>query len=463
VARSARRATAPIILTVLLVTLVTGAGAAPTDARSERSGGEVVWARRYDSGPGPDDSANAVAASPDGSRVFVTGESHDDFLTVAYDASTGSVQWARRSSAPVDGDNLANAIAVSPDSATVFVTGESGYSTRTFAYDAATGTPVWARTYNGNAYGRQAIAVTPDGATVIVIGASRGDATLDDILTIAYRASTGATLWMRRYNGPADQSDNGNAVVVSPDGSKVFVAGEAGNGWGDFLALAYDATTGEQLWTRRNDGPRSYGDAAEAVAASPDGEEVFVTGWSSGTESAQDYLTVAFDAGTGTVLWTRRYNGPWNSTDTGTEVAVSPNGSTVFVTGSSRGNTSSSDYATIAYDAHTGTVRWLTRYDGPLSAPLDQVWGMVVVPDGSKVIVTGQSQDWFYADYLTIAYDAATGTELWARRYNGPADGNDVAHGIATNHDGSLIFVTGESPGRGNDGDYFTVAYRARP
>jgi DNA-binding beta-propeller fold protein YncE len=87
------------------------------------------------------------------------------------------------------------------------------------------------------------------------------------------------------------------------------------------------------------------------VAVSPDGSRVFVTGYSAGSVSYNDYATVAYDAPTGKEVWARRYNGPANGLDAANSIAVSPDGSRVFVTGSSSGSNGYGDYATIAYSA----------------------------------------------------------------------------------------------------------------
>jgi hypothetical protein len=67
-------------------------------------------------------------------------------------------------------------------------------------------------------------------------------------------------------------------------------------------------------------------DVAHALAVSPGGRIVFVTGASCGAGTGLDFVTIAYDAITGTQLWLSRYNGPGNRTDSARSVAVSPDG-----------------------------------------------------------------------------------------------------------------------------------------
>src|SRR5512146_992464 len=105
------------------------------------------------------------------------------------------------------------------------------------------------------------------------------------------------------------------------------------------------AVPGTQLWVKRYNGPGNDYDAAYSVAVSPSGGMVFVTGTSPGVHSGSDYATVAYNAATGAQRWVRRYHGPGNG-GSANSVAVSPAGGMVFVTGTSRGVNSGSDYAT---------------------------------------------------------------------------------------------------------------------
>ncbi len=459
-----------------------------TSAHMAVTPGAQLWVTRYN-GPGNSgDGAASVAASPDGRTVFVTGTSAgkttgEDYATIGYSAATGAQLWVKRYNGPGNGNDEAHSAAVSPNGRTVFVTGAStgkttGEDYATIAYSAATGAQLWAKRYSGPGARLDtaaAVAVSPSGRTVFVTGLSTTATSAggNDYATIAYSAATGAQLWVKRYNGPANGSDGANSVAVSGDGTKVFVTGfSAGRGGVanyDYATIGYNAATGAQLWVKRYNGPGNGGDGASSVAASPDGRTVFVTGASAGKTSSEDYATIAYGAATGAQLWVKCYNGPLNRADFAKAVAVSPSGRTVFVTGVTGGEVSSPDmdYATIAYSAATGAQLWAKRYNGPANGP-DGALAAAVSPRGRAVYVTGASavtrypgpgQPFPYADYATVAYNTATGAQLWAKRYNGPGNRDDGATSVAVNPTGSTVFVTGSSTGKTSGTDYATIAY----
>ncbi len=445
-----------------------------------------LWVSRFDgAGNGPD-YASALGVSPDGSKVYVTGSSlgtssdyWTDYATVAYEVSSGAELWRSTYDGPETGGDSADALAVSPDGSVVFVTGGSDASDDggnedylTVAYDATSGAELWVSRYDGPVRSQDeadAIEVSPDGSWVFVTGSSLGstDNPLDydyDYATVAYDASTGSRLWTRRYDGPMHMSDNARAVATSPDGSQVFVTGASvgsSRGRNDFATMAYDAYSGARLWTKRYNGPGSRSDSATALAVSPDGSHVYVTGENSGATSNHDYATLAYDADSGAREWTRQYNGPGHSYDGAIDVGSSPDGSSVFVTGQSIGRAGDYDYATVAYDASTGARLWVSRYDGPgAGMSIDTASGLIVSPDGSQVFVTGRSTGPSrHYHYATVGYDASSGDRLLRQRYNGPGHSDDGANDLGMSPDGRELFVTGYSAGSTSGEDYATLAY----
>lgn len=424
--------------------------------------GAQLWVARY-VGPGlSPDKASGLAMSLDGSRVFVTGTMYDvagnDYRTVGYDASTGAELWAKRYDGPAGDMDMAAAIGVSPDGSKVFVTGWSrgtttGIDYATLAYDSATGARLWAKRYTNPVSisddQATALGVSPDGSTVFVTGTSDGGPALPDFATIAYSASTGQRLWTARHD--TGSRDSARVLSVSPDGSRVFVTGSSvGPGGSHYLTVAYEASTGDQRWAARYHGHRSREDQPNAMSVSPDGSRVFVTGFSGGSNRKRDFATVSYSASTGAQRWVRRFNGPGDFNDNGKAVGVSPDGSSVFVTGYS----TSHDYRdaeTIAYDASTGARLWLRHYNGPDDLD-DQGMALGVSPDGRNVFVTGFTTGaTSNRDYVTIAYRASTGAQRWLSDYDAYFD---VATALRVSPDGSTVFVSGTS-----GDDFTTLAY----
>jgi DNA-binding beta-propeller fold protein YncE len=333
---------------------VTGAsgGASNSDYATvayRASDGTQLWVARFN-GPANDfDGAAAVSVARDGTKVFVTGTSFwngdaaSGMATVAYRASDGAQLWVARFNGPA-GNTGASAI-VSPGGNRVFVTGEvqsrqitAEYGT--VAYNATTGARLWARRYAGQ--GATSIAVSPDLRKVYVTGESHFN-----YGTLAYSARTGARLWARFYGGRRSL-EFANSVAVSPSRTVLVTGGSRGPAGlnTDYATVAY-SPGGHQLWVRRYSGPGNHSDIAYAVAA-PGNGRVYVTGTSGGgSVTGDDYATIVYNVRTGALVWVRRYNGPASGGDSATALAA--RGGRVFVTGGSTGTNSGDDYATIAY------------------------------------------------------------------------------------------------------------------
>jgi hypothetical protein len=342
------------------------------------------------------------------------------------------------------------------------------------------GCETWATTYDGPVNGHDtsrnfdyavhSIALSPDDSTVFETGESWGGdpasgGTHYDFITIAHDALTGARLWISRYNGPGNSQDQAFSVAASPDGRRVFVTGTSvGNGSTfDYATVAYDSKTGAQLWVTRYNDAANAADQAWSLVVSPDGRRVFVTGYSWGGDPASggshyDYATVAYDSVSGVQLWVARYNSSSSKEDRARSITISPDGNQVYVTGKSVDLVTAEDYATIAYNAATGAEIWVARYDG--AAGFDEATQVAADPNGGAVYITGQSSGiGTSSDYATICYDASNGAQRWASRYDGGGTPStnviDFAQGLAVSHNGH-VYVTGMSKN-----DYATVAYNA--
>ena len=324
----------------------------------------------------------------------------------------------------------------------------------------------WVRRYNGPADSAdcaEAIAIDSHG-NVYVTGLSQGRATYNDYATIKYNPN-GNKLWVARYNGLGDSDDQAYAIAVDDSGN-VYVTGRSvgrGTSW-DYATIKYDYS-GNQLWVSRYNGPDNWWDMSCAVAVDNSGN-VYVTGSSVGHGSyidGYDYATIKYDAN-GNELWVQRYNGPKDLLDCPDALALDASGN-IYVTGISfdsvaNGMLYKTDYATIKYNA-SGSQVWVKRYNGPANG-IDYAHA-IAVDALDNVYVTGESGDMStWSDYATIKYDSS-GNQLWVKRYNGILDIDDEARAIAVDDSGN-VYVTGVteySRGSGTSDDYATLGYDA--
>jgi hypothetical protein len=224
---------------------------------------DTAWVRRYN-GPGNGGDIAAAIAVDGAGNVYVTGYSSTnvnwpydfDYLTVKYN-SDGDEQWTERYIGPgIAGSNDDYALALAVDGA-------------------------------GNVY---------------VTGHSPGSTTNDDIATIKYYPN-GDTAWVRRYNGPANDVDCGNAIAVDSAGN-VYVTGYSYDPAtsDNYLTIKYNST-GDMLWQIEYNGPGDGGDYVNAMTMDDLGN-IYITGRSFGGWSPQgmdDYATIKYTQGPGVV------------------------------------------------------------------------------------------------------------------------------------------------------------------
>lgn len=393
-----------------------GPGSHETTLAYDAATGASKWRDAFPAAPGKAYSrGQAITTSPDGSTVYVSGDYECrtcsvDFtgvVTIAYDAATGHRRWLARYPA----DDGGFSIAVSPDGSKVFIDamvdapggapGTAGAQTETVALDASSGQRLWAERSNAEDNAIHSLAVTA--STVYVVGEApageNGCYQSGGYDVTAYNMSTGATAWTSHYEMTTDDYLCGQpgALTASPDGSAIYVTGAGGTnngvGGGNLGTVALDAHTGAQLWSVQN--TNIGGDVDDSLAVSPDGSRLIVGTDDCAVLASCNIATLAYDATTGGPLWTTRYNGGGSSY--AGDVALSHDGTTIFVTGTDQVGPSVSDAPVIAYDASSGDERWITTYADTA--------GEAVIPsrDGSSVYLaaTATSASYIGAQRVT--------------------------------------------------------------
>jgi 6-phosphogluconolactonase (cycloisomerase 2 family) len=323
--------------------------------------------------------------------------------------------------------------AVSPNGAAVFVTSYVKSHFETVAYNAATGAQLWARAYQPAGFSiPRAITVSPNGATVYVTGENDGPKAVVTGATVAYNARTGQQLWVSRYTSKGAAALW--ALAVSPDGTTLYATGygRASGRQPEFAVLAYAAATGEQRWLRYY--TRTKPGRGDSVTVSPDGKTVYATG--SGTPSA---VTVAYQAA-GTLQWADQYKAPYAGSSAGLQVVAGPGGSAVYVVGKAPNQSGNLDIATFAYRAATGKRLWLNRYNARAGGLLP--CQLAVTPDGRTVIVTGPRNNGSAGGYAIASYNSTTGATRWTRQAPIAPDTPLASTGLVIDPHGDTAFVT---------------------
>ena len=290
------------------------------------------------------DSARRVAFAPDGG-VYVAG------TTVSADGDTNAflrkydanrvVQWEHAYGLPFDSingfdDDFTEGLAVGPDGS-AHIAGMLGTGVLFLAKFDALGNLAWDSTYGENATIASGAAVGPDGH--IYVSAHFGGVNTGDPAHLESRLlkfdSSGNLIWARAWGGIGEPGvpgfDQSHGVATSADG--VFMVGETNNFFANDAYLVKFDFDGNLLWQRDwgVDGVQApFTGLTVAFGVTTDAEgNAYFTGNTSDSGHSKNIVLVKF-SGTGDLLWSK-VGGP--GFGTGRDVAVSPDGAAVFVSG----------------------------------------------------------------------------------------------------------------------------------
>jgi 6-phosphogluconolactonase (cycloisomerase 2 family) len=361
-------------------------------------GGNLTLLQAWRDGVGGVDGmygACALGISPDGAHIYVAAYDDASLAVFSRNAATGLltfVEYKTNGRDGVTGLSGAEGVVVSPDGNFVYVAGEFDSSVAVFRRNPTTGTLTFVeckRDGSGGVDGLGGAAfltMSPDGNHVYAVGLN------DNSVAVFSRNPTTGTLTFveckKDGSGGVDGLSGACGVAISPDGRSVYVAGYRDNA---VAAFSRNLTTGALTYmgcSKDGSGGVDGLEGAAAVTVSPDGGSVYVASY--GDDAVAVFSRNAATGALSYVECKKDGSGSVDGLDFAIGVAISPDGSDVYVTGYY-----DAAVAVFRRNPATGALTFVEyKKDGSDGvSTLYGAWNVLVSPDGADVYVAAEYDD----------------------------------------------------------------------
>ncbi|HTF05413.1 MAG TPA: hypothetical protein VK826_15395 [Bacteroidia bacterium] len=321
------------------------------------------WTYTYNGSGNLDDTPAAIVVDS-AFNVYISGTSRssgsNDIKMIKLD-SAGNQKWISTYNRTGSAHDVGTGMAIVGN--LIFLSGHSQQSTSNYDYTVlkydTTGLLLWSRHINGSGSG--------DDYTTSIVAKANGDVFVTgnavitggtrDMMTLRY-ISDGTWKWTKYYGNTVGQNDYGNAIGINASGD-IVVSGQSyvTSTNSNLTTVKYSAVNGTQAWAAAYAGTYGGHDAGYSLVIDAS-NYIYVTGYTQTGSSNTDYVTIRYQ-GNGTPNWAQTYNGPGNSTDEASMIIH--DGDDVVITGKSTGSGTGLDVTTISMNKSTGSVNWTMR------------------------------------------------------------------------------------------------------
>ena len=402
-----------------------------------------------------------IFIKPDGTKMYIAGDAGNDIneynLSTAWNVTSASFV---QSLGVIGQDTSPQGIFFKPDGTKMYIAGNSGADVNEYdlstAWDISTAT--YLQNFSVSAQNTQVsdIFFRDDGAKMYVVG--YGDPEVNEYdLSTAWDISSSSFVQVFNVNS---QETNPAALFFKPDGSKMYVAGYAGDDINEYsIGGGFSVAAQETLPTGiffKPEGDKMYivgqvGDdvneydlaqippfsvAAQETAPrcsifKPDGTKMYVVG-TTGDDVNEYDLSTAWDATTAVFL----QNFSVAAQDTSPlGLFFKPDGTKMYITGSAGDDVNEYDLST-AWDVSSASYSQNFSVAAQEAIPS----GLFFKPDGTKMYVGGLLGQDILEYSLSTAWDVSTASYSQNFSVSGQVGGPG---GMSFKPDGTKMYVSG--------------------
>lgn len=350
------------------------------------------WTINIDGNVSDDDFPAAIAVDS-AFNIYVAGtitnSTGRDIALIALD-SAGNLKWNSDYDRMNGSDDVCTDLKLANEGIAVvgysnMTNGNYDYSCLVYTVD---GVLNWSRHYNSTSSGNDyaTAAALKSNGDICITGNTIANNGISAMSTICYD-ETGVLKWSSTYSYKNGFSDYANDIGVNSSQDVIVIGqGYASNTNSDAIVIKYGGSDGVQRWATAYSGSFSGHDYASSLVMDA-GNYFFVTGTTQTSTSNTDYFIIKY-RGNGQVTWAQTYNGSGDSQDVAT--GIEHDGDDIVVTGNSTGNGTGLDATTISLNKGTGVVNWIYRLNAPGSIA-DRSFNLCR-DDMGNIIVAGNVQ-----------------------------------------------------------------------